>query len=80
MKVEKPVRGLHTGEMLVREFYAECNRVFATAPSAPSVAYDLFDVMRTTLYVVVSVPAYALVSLLFAAALYIRVAGALLLR
>ncbi len=79
MKVEKPVRSIHSGEVMVREFCAEFGRAL-TAPAQNSFAYDLFDVVRTAVYVMVSVPAYALASLFFAAAIYLRLAGALLLK
>lgn len=77
MKVEKPIRGLLSGEMTLSEFYAECGRTL-TAPPGQHFAADLLDVMRTAAYILVSVPAYVLASLAFAAAVYIRLAGALL--
>ena len=79
MKVEKPIREIRTGEMTVRQLYAEFSRALS-APAGQHFALDLLDVMRTAVYVVVSVPAYALAGVVFAAAIYIRLAGALLLK
>jgi hypothetical protein len=63
--------------MLLREFHAELSRVLAAHPGQHFAA-DLFDVMRTALYVLVSIPAYMLASIAIAAATYVRLAGILL--
>jgi hypothetical protein len=81
VKVEKPIREMLAGEMTPREFYAGFGRALtAPAPAGRHFALDLLDVMRTAVYVIVSVPAYALASVVFAAAIYVRLAGALLMK
>lgn len=77
MKIDKPVRGVYPGEVWVREFHAELSRVMAAHPRQHFAA-DLLDVVRTALYLLVSVPLYALASVAIAAAMYVRLAGALL--
>lgn len=77
MKIEKSFRELYSGEMLLRQFEAELNRALAAHPGQHFAA-DMFDVLRTALYVLISVPLYLVASLAFAAATYVRLAGALL--
>lgn len=77
MKIEKPIRGMHPGEVMLREFHAELGRALAARPGQ-HLAADLLDVLRTAVYLLVSVPAYVLASLALAVAMYVRLAGALL--
>jgi hypothetical protein len=79
VKVEKPIRVMVPGATVVRAFYSEFSRV-PRAPSGQRFSADLVDVLRTAVYLVVSVPAYVLASMAFAAAIYLRLAGALLLK
>jgi hypothetical protein len=69
---------MYPGETMVREFHAELSRVLAAHPKQ-HFATDLLDVLRTALYLLVSVPLYALASVAIAAAMYVRLAGALLI-
>jgi hypothetical protein len=77
VKIEKSFRALHSGEMLLREFEAELNRALAAHPGQ-NFAADMFDVLRTAFFVLISVPVYVIASLAFAATAYVRLAGALL--
>jgi len=64
---------------MVRALYSEFGRV-PGAPTGQRFSADLVDVLRTALYLMVSVPAYVVASMFFAAAIYLRLAGALLLK
>jgi hypothetical protein len=77
VKIEKSFREMYSGEMLLREFQAELNRALAAHPGQHFVV-DMLDVLRTALYVLISVPFYVIASLALAAATYVRLAGALL--
>jgi len=77
VKIEKSFRQLYSGEMLLRQFEAELNRALVAHPGQ-HLAADMFDVLRTALYVLISVPLYLVLSVLFAAATYVRLAGVLL--
>jgi hypothetical protein len=77
MKIEKFIREAYSGELLLREFQAELGRTLAAHPGQHFLV-DMFDVLRTALYVLVSLPIYVVASLCFAAATYVRLAGALL--
>jgi len=79
VKVGKPVRVMAPGMTVTRAFYSEFNRV-PGAPTGQRFSTDLVDVLCTAVYVVVSVPAYVLASMALAAAVYLRLAGALLLK
>lgn len=77
MKIEKSFRQWYSGESLLRGFEAELNRALAAHPGQ-HLAVDMFDVLRTALYILLSVPLYLIASVAFAAATYVRLAGALL--
>jgi len=79
VKVEKPIRVMVPGTTLVRAFYSEFSRV-PGAPAGQRFSADLVDVLLTAVCLLVSVPAYVVASMAFAAAIYLRLAGALLLR
>jgi hypothetical protein len=76
VKIAKSIRETCSADFLLREFEAELNRALSAHPGQHFAA-DMFDVLRTALYVAILVPVYMVAGVAFAAATYVRLAGVL---